>query len=66
MKVDTSTPSTTWLPRSAMKLRTSRGPYVELAVAITEMVMEKAVAATPSIDPPIAESIDRDPSMPTA
>ena len=35
-------------------------------MATTEMVMENAVAATPSMDAPMVASMERDPSMPTA
>nr|WP_308196333.1 hypothetical protein [Clavibacter phaseoli] len=59
--VEVSTASTTWLPRSAMKFRTSRGPYEDDVVASTEIVMENEVAATPSIVPPMAERIARPP-----
>ena len=52
---------TNWLARSAMKLRTSRGPYVEEVVARTEIVMENEVPATVNIDVPIVVRIDRPP-----
>lgn len=59
--VEVSTARTSWFPRSAMKLRTSRGPYAVEVVASTEMVIEKDVAATPSIVPPMTVRMARPP-----
>ncbi len=52
---------TNWFDRSAMKFRTSRGPYVDDVVASTEIVIENDVPATVSIEVPIVVRIERPP-----
>ena len=65
MKVPTHVPSTSWLPVSRMKLRSSRGPnWVEAWVRVT-MVMENPTPATVITEPARVDSRRRAPSGPT-
>ena len=57
-------PSTSWLPRSRMKLRNSRGPNCEEASCRVSMVMEKVSPATVIIELAIADRMARAPSGP--
>ena len=57
-------PSTTWLPRSRMKLRKSRGPNCEEASCRVSMVIEKVRPATVIIELAMADRMARAPSGP--
>jgi hypothetical protein len=54
--VATKVPSTTWLPGSRRKWRSSRGPYCELVSDSATIVIEKTTPAVPIIDPAIITS----------
>ena len=60
----TKTPSTDWLSLSAMKLRNTRGLYWVAADESTTSVIEKITPATVIIEPAIAVSMARAPSVP--
>ncbi len=59
-------PSTAWLPRSRMKLRSRRGPNCDEASVSATMVMENTTPATVIIEPAIVDSSERAPSGPPA
>jgi hypothetical protein len=57
-------PITTWLPRSRMKFRSSRGPnWLEASVSAAT-VMENTTPATVMTEPAIVDSSARAPSAP--
>ena len=57
-------PSVSWLPRSRVKLRRSRGPICPAARDRAAMVMENTVPATPMVDEATAPSNVRAPVAP--
>ena len=57
-------PSTSWLPRSRRKLRSSRGPNCDEASWSVSIVIEKVRPATVIIELAIAERMARAPSGP--
>ena len=60
----TNVPSTTWLPVSRMKFRSSRGPNWLLAWVRVLIVIENTTPATVIVDPATVDSNDRAPSAP--
>ena len=57
-------PSATWLPRSRMKFRSSRGPNCEEASWSTTTVIEKVTLVIVIIEPATVERTAREPSGP--
>jgi len=64
MKVATKLPSTNWVPRSRMKLRSRRGPNCEVASCRVTTVSEKVRPVTVIIEPAIVARMVRAPSGP--
>jgi hypothetical protein len=62
--VATKVPSTNWLPRSRMKLRSRRGPNCEDARVSATMVMENTTPVTVIIEPATTLTTARAPSTP--
>jgi hypothetical protein len=63
-KVAMNMPSDSWVPRSRMKVRSSRGPSWPAASDSATMVIENTVAAIEIIEPAIVASSDLAPSTP--
>ena len=55
-------PSTSWLPRSAVKLRSTRGPKCDEVCASAVTVIENTTPATVMVEPAITDSTLRAPS----
>ena len=62
----TNVPSTTWLPVSRMKFRSSRGPNWLDACVSAAIVIEKTTPATVMTDPATVDSSVLAPSAPPA